>query len=51
MTSVNKKAMKFNKRVKLNFDCGDLTSNASLLLYRKLDEVIGLSHRIKKVYI
>lgn len=45
MTSVNKKAMKFNKRMKLNFDVGDLTSNFGLLLYRKFNKIIGLSRR------
>ncbi|KIO60820.1 hypothetical protein B4064_3475 [Caldibacillus thermoamylovorans] len=49
MTSVNQKAMKFNKRMELNFDVGDLTSNVGLLLYRKFNKVIGLiRRRLKK---
>lgn len=32
MITVNEKAMNFNKRVKVNFDGGDLTFNAGILL-------------------
>lgn len=47
MTSVNDQTMEFNRRIKLNFDGGDLTTDAGLLLYKEFDEKIGLSHRVK----
>jgi hypothetical protein len=52
MTSVNQKAMNFNKRIKVDFDGGDLTSDAGILLYKEFDDVIGLSRSIEeKVHI
>ncbi len=48
MTSVNEKAMNFNKRVKVNFDGGDLTGVAGILLYKEFDDVIGLSRAIEE---
>ncbi|TCP31345.1 DDE family transposase, partial [Scopulibacillus darangshiensis] len=47
MTSVTDQAMEFNKRVKINFDGGDLTSESGLLLYKEFDEKMGLSDLIR----
>lgn len=48
MKSVAEKNLKFNKRIKVNFEGGNLTSDAGLLLYKEFDEKIGLSETIKK---
>lgn len=48
MTIVNEKSMNFNKRVKVNFDGGDLTGDAGILLYKEFDHVIGLSRTIEE---
>ncbi|MDQ0219503.1 IS1380 family transposase [Peribacillus cavernae] len=47
MTSLNDQTMDFNRRIKVNFDGGDLTSDAGLLLYKEFDEKIGLSELIQ----
>lgn len=39
--------MKFNKRIKVNFDGGELSGDAGLLLFKEFDEAIGLSRAIK----
>ncbi|MEI3615043.1 IS1380 family transposase, partial [Pseudogracilibacillus sp. SO30301A] len=49
MTSVNEKSMKFNKRVKVNFDGGDLTGDAGILLYQEFNNVIGLHQAIEEI--
>jgi hypothetical protein len=49
MTSVNEKSMNFNRRVKVNFDGGDLTGDAGILLYKEFDNVIGLSRAIEEM--
>lgn len=49
MTSVNEKSMNFNKRIKINFDGGDLTGDAGMLLYQEFDHVIGLHQAVKKM--
>ncbi|WP_181406475.1 transposase, partial [Terrilactibacillus laevilacticus] len=43
MKSVIEKSLNFNKRIKVNFDGGNLTSDSGLLLYKEFDEKIGLS--------
>jgi hypothetical protein len=48
MNSVDEKTLEFNKRIKVNFDGGNLTSDAGLLLYKEFDEKIGMSHMIKE---
>lgn len=48
MHSVNEKPMHFNKSVKVNFEGGNLTSDAGLLLYKEFDEKIGLSSAISE---
>ncbi|QKY70368.1 transposase [Lentibacillus sp. CBA3610] len=50
-TSVNEKSMNFNKRVKVNFDGGDLTGDAGLLLYQEFDHVINYIKQLKKWFI
>ena len=48
MNSLFEKQLNFNKNIKLNFDGGDLTSDAGLLLYKEFDKKIGFSDIIKK---
>lgn len=48
MNSLNDKSMNFNKKVKINFDGGDLSSDAGLLMYKEFDEKIGFSKTIKE---
>jgi hypothetical protein len=47
MTSVIDMDMEFNKRVKVNFNGGDLTNDSGLLLYKEFDEKVGLSDLIR----
>jgi hypothetical protein len=47
MPSVEEKSLHFNKRVKMNFDGGTLSSDSGLLLYKEFDEKIGLSRTIE----
>lgn len=48
MKSVMEKAMNYNKRIKINFEGGNLTSDAGLLLYKEFDEKIRFSHTIRE---
>ena len=48
MNSLFQKQLNFNKKIKVNFDGGDLTSDGGLLLYKEFDEKIGFSDIIKK---
>jgi hypothetical protein len=48
MNSLKEKTLNFNRRIKINFDGGDLTSDSGLLLYKEFDEKIGLSATIKE---
>lgn len=45
MNSLKEKSLNFNK--KINFDGGDLTSDAGLFLYKEFNEKIGLSVAIE----
>ena len=47
MNSLLQKHLNFNRQFKINFDGGDLTSDAGLLLYKEFDEKIGFSKLIK----
>lgn len=49
VNSVADHKMLFNPRVKVNFNRGDLTSDAGLLLYKAFDDKIGLSEMIKTI--
>ena len=37
MDSLLEKSANFNRKIKINFDGGDLTSDAGLLLYKEFD--------------
>ncbi|WAH36187.1 transposase [Alicyclobacillus dauci] len=43
--------MNFNPRVKMNFDGGDLTSDAGLLLYKEFDHKLGLSEAVEELLV
>lgn len=47
MGSLLEKSANFNRKIKINFEGGDLTSDAGLLLYKEFDEKIGLSKTIE----
>jgi hypothetical protein len=47
MCSLIEKSLNFNSKVKINFEGGNLTSDAGLLLYKEFDEKIGFSKTIK----
>lgn len=47
MTSLLQNAFTFNPNVDINFDGGNLTSDAGLLLYREFDKRIGFSESIE----
>ncbi len=47
MTSVTEKSLIFNKKIKINFNGGDLSSDSGLLLIKEFDEKIGFSQLIK----
>ncbi|WP_047152870.1 IS1380 family transposase [Aneurinibacillus tyrosinisolvens] len=49
MKSVTEKSMDYNKRIKINFEGGNLTSDAGLLLYKEFDEKIGFSQTIRQM--
>lgn len=40
--------MYFDSKIKINFEGGNLTSDAGLLLYKEFDEKIGFSKAIKE---
>jgi len=42
------KSLNFNSKIKINFEGGDLTSDAGFLLYKEFDEKIGFSKTIKE---
>jgi hypothetical protein len=51
MASVQEYGMNFNPRMKMNFNGGDLTSDAGLLLYKEFDHKLGLSQTIKQLLV
>lgn len=51
MPSVQEMNMNFNSRMKVNFDGGDLTSDAGLLLYKEFDSKIGLSKAVEELLV
>lgn len=51
MASVQELRMDFNPSMKVNFNGGDLTSDAGLLLYKEFDHKIGLSNEIKNLLV
>lgn len=48
MNSLLEKRLNFNKNIKINFEGGNLTSDAGLLVYKEFDAKIGFSKTIKK---
>ncbi|MFT8318038.1 MAG: IS1380 family transposase [Sporolactobacillus sp.] len=48
MTSVKETSLQFNKKIKIGFSGGALSSDSGLLLYRKFDEKIGFSRLIQE---
>nr|WP_265332394.1 transposase [Zhaonella formicivorans] len=51
MKSVQEYSMNFNSRIKVNFNGGDLTSDAGLLLYKEFDYKLGLSETVEKMLV
>jgi len=47
MDSLLEKSLNFKRHLKINFEGGNLTSDAGLVLYREFDEKIGFSKTIK----
>ena len=48
MDSLLEKSTNFNRKIKINFEGGDLTSDAGILLYKEFDEKLGFSKTIKE---
>ena len=48
MSKVNTISLKSNKQIKINFNGGDLSSDAGLLLIREFAAKIGLVKLVKK---
>lgn len=51
MTTLQEYRMNFNPLMKVNFNGGDLTSDAGLLLYKSFDHKLGLSEAVKKLLV
>jgi hypothetical protein len=51
MVSLQEYGMNINPRMKVNFEGGDLTSDAGLLLYKEFDHKLGLSQTIKQLLV
>jgi hypothetical protein len=51
MASLQEYGMNFNPRMKVNFEGGDLTSDAGLLLYKEFDYKLGLSQTVKQLLV
>jgi hypothetical protein len=51
MKSVQECTMNFNSRMVVNFEGGNLTSDAGLLLYKEFDHKLGLSETIKTMLV
>jgi hypothetical protein len=48
MCSLLEKSLNFNSKIKINFEGGDLTSDAGLVLYKEFDDKIGFSKVIRE---
>ncbi len=51
MSILQEYSMNFNPRMKVNFDGGDLTSDAGLLLYKSFDHKLGFSKTVEELLI
>ena len=50
MTILSNETINYNKNVKINFEGGNLTSDAGLMAYKAFDEKIGLSKCIQNIF-
>ena len=50
MYSLNDITLKCNKKIKINFDGGDLSSDGGLLLLKEFIEKLGISKKIKQLF-
>lgn len=50
MTSLLQKYIHFNPKLEINFEGGELTSDAGLLAYREFDQKIGLSQSLEEYF-
>ena len=48
MQSVQEMSFDFNKKLKINFDGGDLSSDSGLLLYKEFDAKLGITKTIEE---
>jgi hypothetical protein len=51
MSILQEYSMNFNPRMKVNFNGGDLTSDAGLLLYKSFDHKLGFSKTVEKLLV
>lgn len=50
MDILNTKSLKYNKQIKINFNGGDLSSDAGLLLIKEFATKIGFVGLVKKIF-
>ena len=50
MVIVDNTALDFNRKIKINFDGGDLTSDSGLLLIKEFADRIGLTALVRKIF-
>lgn len=50
MTSLQVNAVNFNKKLSINFDGGNLSSDSGLLVYRSFDEKLGFSKLLRNAF-
>ncbi|MBA3924077.1 MAG: IS1380 family transposase [Nostocaceae cyanobacterium] len=51
MSILQEYSLNFNPRMKVNFEGGDLTSDAGLLLYKSFDHKLGFSKTVKELLV
>ena len=50
MTSLQVNSVNFNKKLSINFEDGNLSSDSGLLAYRSFDEKIGFSKCLRNSF-
>ena len=50
MSSLSAVALESNRKIKINFNGGDLSSDAGLLLIKEFTAKIGLTHLVKNIF-